>query len=279
MALTQEQIEYFIQIINEYSEYDFSQYSIKSLTRRVERVLVDYNIDFQNLITKVKKNADYREKVVKSITVNTTELFRDPSLWQAIKYRIIPSLKNNNRINIWHSGVSYGQELYSMLILLNEAGLMENTNIFGTDINSEVIETAKKGIYKYQNNMEYIHNYNKVIRQNPFNYEEYYDIPYTKYFTIDKNKDTLAMKPFLLKKPLFMKHDLVKQGNIFSTKFDIIFCRNVLIYFTSELQNKILQTFYDSMFKSSSLILGAHESILGPMTNKFQKKGLYYRKK
>jgi chemotaxis protein methyltransferase CheR len=279
MAVTLEEINQFMSIVKSISPYDFTDYSDKSFARRLERILLDNRFEFPDLINKIKKDSLFLEKIVKAITVNTTELFRDPKIWHSIKYRIVPKLAEQDRINIWHAGCSTGQELYSMLILLNEADLLERTNIFGTDLNADVLEIAKKGEYKYRNNIEYMDNYRKVMIENPYNYEETYDVPHTKYFDIDKIKDTIVMKPFLVRKPVWSKHDLVNDGNIFNIEFDIIFCRNVLIYFNSRLQNHIFELFYNCLEKNGTLILGAHESMLGPITLKYRKKGKYYTKK
>jgi len=279
MAVSKEEIALFIDVIKANSDYDFADYSERSFTRRVEKVLIDNKLDFQELIAKMRKEKDLVEKIVKDITVNTTELFRDPKVWQTIRYRVLNKFENQKTINIWHAGCSTGQEVYSMLILLSEMGYFDKANVFATDINNDVLDIAKKGEYKYRFNINYLESYNKVIKENPYNYEEYHDVPHTKYFDVDKAKDSYKMKPFLLKKPLFRKHDLVHDGNIFYTKFDMIMCRNVLIYFNSNLQNKIFELFHQSLFSNGYLILGAHESMSGPITTKFKKKGMIYVKK
>jgi chemotaxis protein methyltransferase CheR len=279
MPVSQEDIILFVNTVKAHSDYDFSGYSEKSLTRRVEKVLSDNKTDIAKLAAKLRNDKAFLEKVVRDITVNTTELFRDPKAWYALKYRILPKLRNNSTINIWHAGCSTGQEVYSMLILLYEMGLFDKANVYGTDLNQEVLDKARKGEYKYRFNINYLDNYEKVIKKNPYNFEEYNDIPFEKYFKIDKVSDTMQINDFLLKKPLFRKHDLVNQENIFYTKFDLILCRNVIIYFNYELQNKVFELFYNSLNDQGSLILGLHETILGAYTARFEKKGVYYRKK
>jgi len=279
MPLTQEDINLFISILKSISSYDFTDYSTKSFTRRIEKVLIDNKLDIDGLVTKIKKDSVFLEQIVRDITVNTTELFRDPKTWHVLKYRILPKFEEKSYINIWHCGCSTGQEIYSMMILLNELGLLEKAKIYATDINTDVIEVAKSGKYVYRFNIDYLENFNQVIRQNPFNFEEYKDVPYEKYFQIDKVKDTIAMNPFLLNRVVYKKHDLVKQGNIFDFKFDIIFCRNVLIYFNYELQNKIFGMFHENLNNIGFLVLGIHESILGNQAQKYNKKGLIYSKK
>ncbi|MBN1251922.1 MAG: hypothetical protein JXR51_16830 [Bacteroidales bacterium] len=279
MLITSEDIEKIIITIQNHSPYDFSGYSIKSFTRRIEKATFDFKLSIDEIIKKIKTDEIFTEKLAKGITVNTTELFRDPKVWHTLRYRVLNKFSENRRINIWHAGSSTGQEVYSMLILLNEMGLLEKANVFASDINTDVLEVAKKGVYNYRFNMEYFDNFNKVIRENPFNYDDYLDVPYSKYFNIEKEKDTISIKDFLKRKVVWLKHDLVNQSNIFDTKFDLILCRNVLIYFNNELQEKVIETFYNSLFRKGVLIIGIHESIIGLMANKFNKSGFVYTKK
>ncbi|NOZ47949.1 MAG: protein-glutamate O-methyltransferase CheR [Chlorobi bacterium] len=272
-------ISKLIATIKSVSRYDFEDYSEKSFQRRVEKILMDNRINVTALIEKIKTNKDFLEKVVKDITVNTTELFRDPEIWTTLKHRILPRYKNNKSIFIWHSGCSSGQEVYSMLILLNEMGLFDKAKVFATDLNTDMLELAKKGVFRYRFNLGYFDNFDKVLRENPYNFEEKIDVPYSKYFDIDKAKDSITMKQFLRDKPIYRKHDLVNDKNIFYSKFDIIFCRNVIIYFNNKLQNKIIELFSNNLYKDGYLVLGAHESILGPVANSFERtKGLYKKK-
>ncbi len=279
MPVSSEDIDLVIETIKSNTPYNFSNYSIKSFTRRIEKALIDFRLDIDKLIVNIKKDPEFVEKLVKNITVNTTELFRDPKAWQTLRYRVLNNFSSNRKINIWHAGSSTGQEVYSMLILLNEMELLDKVNVFATDLNTDVINKAKAGEYSYRFNLEYFENFNKVIRENPFNYEKFSNIPYEKYFYIDKSKDIIKVKDFLRKKPVWFKHDLVTEGNIFNTKFDLILCRNVLIYFDTDLQNHVINTFHQSLFRKGALLIGVHESIIGPIANNFVKSGLVYIKK
>jgi len=279
MPVSSEDIDLVIETIKSNTPYNFSNYSIKSFTRRIEKALIDFRLDIDKLILSIKKDPEFVEKLVKNITVNTTELFRDPKVWQTLRYRVLNNFSSNRKINIWHAGSSTGQEVYSMLILLNEMKLLDKANVFASDLNTDVINKAKAGEYTYRFNLEYFENFNKVIRENPFNYEKFSNIPYEKYFYIDKSKDIIKVKDFLRKKPVWFKHDLVTEGNIFNTKFDLILCRNVLIYFDTDLQNHVINTFHQSLFRKGALLIGVHESIIGPIANNFVKSGLVYIKK
>ena len=269
----------FIKTLRDYGGYEFSNYSDKSFMRRVEKILMDNRIDLKTLITRVKFDHNFLEEVVKDITVNTTELFRDPHVWHAIKYRILPRLASKREINIWHAGCSTGLEVYSMMILLNELGMLYRSHLYATDLNTDVLKTAQKGGYSYRSVSEYLDNFNKVLCENPYNFDEHLVVSYEKYFEINKVKDTFKIKPDFLDKAVFKKHDLVLDPNPFDIKYDIILCRNVLIYFNNTLQNKLFMDFWNYLDTNGSLVLGIHESIIGPVTAKYDKKGLIYNKK
>lgn len=166
-----------------------------------------------------------------------------------------------------------------MLIALHEHDLLEKAKIYASDLNTDVLQIAKKGIYKYRFNIAYLDNFDKALKENPLNYEEYFDVPYSKYFEIDKEKDQIKMHPLFTEKPIFKKHDLVKEANPFYVKFDIIICRNVIIYFNYDLQNKVFDLFYNNLYPNGYLWLGMHESIMGPFASKFEKTGHFYQKK
>lgn len=278
MTVTDQDFQLFVYALKSSSKYDFSDYSEKSLRRRLAKVLTDNRMTITTMINKLKNDRIFLEKIVKEITVNTTELFRDPQVWHAIRYAILPKFKNNSAINIWHAGCSTGQEVYSMMILLNEMELLDKAKIYATDLNEDVLENAKLGQYKYRFNIGYLDNFDKVVKENPYNYDEYHDVAYTKYFDIDKSNDQITMKDFLREKPIFKKHDLVMENNTMFVKFDIILCRNVIIYFNYNLQSKVFDLFHKNLYDSGCLILGMHETILGSYSVKYQKKGhAYYR--
>ena len=125
----------------------------------------------------------------------------------------------------------------------------------------------------------HLQNFKEVICENPLNFEEYNDVPFSKYFIADPITDTISMNQFLKNKPYYRKHDMVKEGNVFYRKFDIIICRNVLIYFNTNLQNRLFSMFNEALQKKGTLILGAHESILGIEGSKYIKHSYFYLKK
>ena len=269
----------FIKALRDYGRYDFSNYSEKSFTRRVEKIMMDYKLTIPELISRIKFDRNFLEQVVKEITVNTTELFRDPQVWHAIKYRILPRLASKREINIWHAGCSTGLEVYSMIILLNEMGMLHRCHIYATDLPTDVLKTAQKGVYSYRSISEYLENFNKVLCENPYNFDEHLVVTHEKYFEFNKIKDIFKVKEEFLGLATFQKHDLVNDPNPFNVSYDIILCRNVLIYFNNTLQNKLFMDFWKYLDTYGSLVLGIHESIIGPPSAKYEKRGLIYNKK
>lgn len=274
VELSEKDIKELIQIIFNYSGYDFSEYSQKSFGRRIEKILCDYHCDITDLIKKIKANPLIIDSIVKNITVNTTEFFRDPTIWIEFEEKVIPEWEKYDKIKIWHPGCSSGHEPYSMLMMLNEHNLLDKTEIMATDLNADVLLNAKEGKFRYFLDAEYLKNFDSVLNRDPLNPR----IPYEKYFIIDASKDIFSIRPEFIGKIKFYKHDLIRDPLPGQNNYDLIMCRNVLIYFNMELQNKVLLNFYKSIKIGSFLILGYHESIMGSIANCFYKNGQIYKK-
>lgn len=233
-----------------YSKYkvDMRNYAPASLERRLERFMKLYNIqDVSELSGKLIAERTYFDFFIKEITVNTTEMFRDIECWKILRQEIIPLLKDLPSIRIWHAGCSSGEEVYSMAILLKELGVYDRVKMVASDINKDIIETAKKGIYPV-----------KHIAVNEENYlNSGGNQSFASYYTIDGSD--YKMDSRLLENVRFFNHDL-SSGEQFS-KFDIILCRNVLIYFNKNLQERVFSLFEKSLFKRGFIVLGKKESM------------------
>ena len=279
MDVVENDIRLFQNAIRDYSPYDFSEYSIKSLRRRLTKILLDYKMDMNGIVHLMRTDPELIEELIKKITVTTTELFRDPLVWKYIRIKVIPGFKGRDVINIWHPGCSSGQEVYSMMILLDDAGILNKCNIYGSDLNSDVLRIARKGTYKYRFNKDYLENFDKSLNYDDSGNEKVRNIPWGRYFNVDEARDIIEMKDFLKEKPVFRKLDLVRDRDHFFVNFDLIICRNVIIYFNYELQNKIFDLFHQSLNEKGCLILGPHESILGPFSDRFARNDHCYYKK
>ncbi len=273
MEIHNNDIERLIREIYDLSGYNFFDYSFKSLARRIEKILALYECSLDNLIERIKKNPLLIDQLVKEITVNTTEFFRDPVVWLEIEQKVLPELANREHIKIWHAGCSYGHEAYSMLILLNEHQLLQKSTIIATDLNADALQVAKKGTFRFHIDMEYMKNFEQVMNCYPNK-----QVQYTKYFEADASKNILNIRPEFLNIIKFYKHDVVTDNYPPMEEFDLIMCRNLLIYFNMDLQNKVIYSFYKTLKINSFLILGYYEAILGSISNNFYKTGHIYKK-
>jgi len=228
--------------------YDFSGYSPVSFKRRVNRL---YNMDkfpsFAEFRYKIKNDKDFFRRFVEEVTVNVTEMFRDPSFHLCLKNEILPTLATYPLIRIWHAGCSTGEEVYSMAILLHECGLLHKSLLYATDINPGVLIKAKKGIFPLSELKSYSENY--IDAGGTQDFSSYYSAKY----------NYAKFKDFLSEKMIFSTHNLIadKSFNV----FQLIICRNVLIYFNRELQNKVFGLFDDSLEKLGYLGLGSKETL------------------
>lgn len=275
MELIGQDIRSFQETVRDHSRYDFTQYSHTSLRRRLTRILLELEMDMETLNRHISQDGAFLDTIVRKLTVHTTELFRDPEVWNKIRKELLPRYRDRGTIRIWHPGCSTGQEVYSMMMVLEELGMLEKTEIYGTDINPDVIETARRGIYKYRFNQSYLENFDLVIN-NTVDPELHPRKYWKKFFQIDLTHDVIRMKEHLRLKPVFEVQDLVKDPNPFPVRFDLIVCRNVIIYFNSDLQNRVFGLFHDNLNDQGALLLGVHESIMGPFTKRFVKMDPFY---
>jgi len=243
-----QQAEVFINEMFDYYGYDFGGYSRASFKRRLERIYrIDGFRDLQEFLSKIRSDADYFKRVVEEITVNVTEMFRDPSVYKILREEILPSLRTKPFIRIWHAGCSTGQEVYSMAIVLKEMELLSKSILYGTDINELVLETAKNGVFPLTLMKEYNDNYRDSGGKQDFS--EYY----TANYGLAKFDQSLS------KRMVFSQHSLVSDRSF--NEFDLIVCRNVLIYFDQDLQDRALSLFDESLDKLGYLVLGSKETI------------------
>ncbi|MGX5689114.1 CheR family methyltransferase [Arcticibacter tournemirensis] len=252
--LTSEELEELINWINNIHGFSFDGYSRASLKRRVARLLELRNLSFYDLKGLLINDLDYFEEFIIDVTVNVTEMFRDPLFFGALKQKVFPYLASFQEIKIWSAGCSTGEEVYSLGVLLERDGLYKRTFLYGTDINPKAIETARRGIYSLSNMKQYSENYNRIGITGSLS-----DFYLAKY-------DAALIAGQLKKNTLFSVHNLVSDG-VFN-EFQMICCRNVLIYFNAELQQRVLQLFYDSLCPLGFLCLGAKEILRGAELSK-----------
>lgn len=228
--------------------YDFTNYARASLKRRISRVFTQEKFSSINALQeKIKNNTTYLNQFVEALTVNVTEMFRDPSFYKTLRTNVFNTLTTKPFIRIWHAGCSTGEEVYSMAILLKEANLLQKSLLYATDLNATALDMARKGIFPLHAMKQYSENYIASGGQQDFS--SYY----TAHYGLAKFDETLA------EKMIFSTHNLVSDGSF--NEFDLIICRNVLIYFNKELQDQVLQLFDESLGLLGYLGLGSKETI------------------
>ncbi len=253
--LSAQQLDELIDLIKKFHGFDFSCYSKASLKRRVIRIMQNKKQTFYDLKHTLVNNQHFFQEFLDEITVNVTEMFRDPSFYKAINNQVIPYLSTYQHIKIWSAGCSSGEEVYSLAILMNETDLRKKSFIYGTDINTEMLKEARKGIYSLKKIKSYAENYQYSGLKGSL----------TDHFTIMYDAATIHSE--LKHNTLFSVHNLVSDA-IFN-EFQLISCRNVFIYFESELQEKILELFYNSLAPLGFLCMGSKETI---RSDRFKKK-------
>jgi len=248
-GIDKEEVYIFLNELNNIYGYDYTEYQIDSIMRRLKIAMIKEGITSFNLFReRVLNNQLYFQNLFLDFSINTTEFFRDPEVFDLIKSKILPYLNSYNHIKIWCAGCSNGKEVYSLAIMLKEAGILSKTQIYATDINPYVVEEAKNGIYSTATLDKDISNYRSA--QGEKNFIEYFDI----------NKTCIKVKEELKKNILFFQHSLISNGTL--NEFNLILCRNVFIYFNDSLQEKLLKNFHNSLDSNGFLVMGKSEGIL-----------------
>ena len=182
------------------------------------------------------------------MSVTVTEMFRDPLFYKSLRKHIIKRLATYPFIKVWIAGCATGEEIYSIVILLQEEGLLSRSVIYATDINQKSLQVAKDGIYTVENMKSYTANYQKAGGTKSFS--EYYKAKY----------NSVMFDKALKQNIVFAAHNLAVDKSF--NEFQLIICRNVLIYFNQQLQNKVINLFYESLCPFGFLGLGNKESLL-----------------
>lgn len=228
--------------------YDFRNYARSSLRRRLEAFLHKCSLpSFSHLQYRMLRDKHFFERALDEITVRTTEMFRDAFFFSALRSDVLPILRTYPSINIWHAGCSTGDEVYSLAILLKEAGLLERTTIYATDINPTVLQTAKEAKYPLAKIKEMTKAYQLAGGKEPFS--EYYTC----------KDDTAWLNPEIKKNIVFHTHNLATDEAFIDAQ--LVICRNVLIYFDRVLQDRVVSLMTRSLSHRGFLCLGSKESV------------------
>lgn len=246
--LEQIEIELLLEGIHRLYGYDFRNYALPSLKRRIWHHVHAENVPtISALQEKVLHDRDCFERFVYTLSIPVTEMFRDPGLFLTFRQKVIPLLRTYPYIRIWHAGCSTGEEVYSMAILLHEEGLYDKARIYATDMNERSLQQAKEGVYEISKMKQYTKNYMEAGGTRAFS--EYYTAKY----------NSVILQPYLRKNIIFAEHNLATDTSF--NEFNVIFCRNVMIYFNDELRDHVHGLFHESLSRFGVLVLGSKESI------------------
>ena len=241
------EIELLLEGIFRHYGFDFRAYAYASIRRRLwKRIEEEGLASVSALQERVLHEPEMMEKLLLDLSINVTAMFRDPSFYVAFRQHVVPMLRTYPFIRIWHAGCSTGEEVYSMAMLLREEGLYDRSRIYATDINEVVLKRAKAGIFPLERMQEYTDNYMRAGGKKSFS--EYYTAKY----------GGALFDQSLTKNVVFSQHNLVTDRSF--SEFNVILCRNVLIYFDKTLQSNVHSLFYESLAMFGVLVLGSKET-------------------
>jgi chemotaxis protein methyltransferase CheR len=255
--LSFEEVEELLNIILNVHGYDFRNYSPASFKRRLIHVMNRYQLDVFSLKQQLINNEPFFQTFLNEVTVNVTELFRDPSFYISVRTQVLPYLSSYPHIKIWNAGCSSGEETYSFAMMMKEEGVYDKSFIYGTDISTRMLDKAAEGIYDLSKLKNYSANYHAAGGR--YSLSDYYHAAY----------DAAIFNADIKKNMLFSVHNLA-MDKVFN-EFQLVVCRNVLIYFENDLQEKVIQLFYDSLCPLGFLCLGSKESIRNIAMKKYFK--------
>jgi chemotaxis protein methyltransferase CheR len=241
----------FLEAVHARYGYDLRGYSPQSIGRRVRAALAHSGLpDLATLRARLLEDPAVFATVLDDLTVRVSEMFRDPLFHRAFRDHVVPLLRTYPSLNIWHSGCANGEEVYSVAILLMETGLYDRAQIYATDLSQRALEHAKEGVYPAHRLQLFSDNYARAGGAAAFG-----DYVTTAY-------DQIAMRGSLRRKILFFQHDLVSD-HVFA-EMQVVFCRNVLIYFGPELRRQVFAKLSGSLAPGGFLALGAQERLPSP---------------
>jgi chemotaxis protein methyltransferase CheR len=242
------EIELLLEGIFRHYGFDFRAYAYASIRRRLWKRIEEEGLpSISALQERVLHEPPMMEKLLLDLSINVTAMFRDPGFYVTFREHVVPLLRTYPFIRIWHAGCSTGEEVYSMAMLLREEGLYDRSRIYATDINEVVLARAKAGIFPLDRMQEYTENYMRAGGKRSFS--EYYTAKY----------GGALFDQSLTKNVVFSQHNLVTDRSF--SEFNVVLCRNVLIYFDKTLQSKVHNLFYDSLAMFGVLVLGSKETL------------------
>lgn len=242
------QVMAVLECVYERTGMDFRQYAFASIRRRVHVCMHDEGLDSaEQLFESVRTNDAAMQRLLSVLTLPVTAMFRDPQFFAEFRDLVVPLLRTHPYLRLWVAGCSTGQEVYSLAIMLHEEGLYERSRIYATDVQARSLEQAKDAIFPVGAMQDYTRNYQAAGGRAAF----------SDYYTADSQ--SAILRPFLKRNVVFGIHNLVTDRSF--NEFQVIFCRNVMIYFAAQLQARAHTLLYDSLATLGYLGLGRGETV------------------
>lgn len=242
------ELELLLEAVFRLHGYDFRDYARTSIRRRIANIMKREEVrTISGLQEKVLHDRGCFDRFLNGVSVNVSAMFRDPDFFLAFRRHAVPLLRTYPFIRIWQAGCSLGEEAFSLAILLEEEGLYDRALIYATDINEVTLRQARDGIYPAEQMQKYTQNYQQSGGTRSFS--EYYTARY----------EFAILRPALQRNIVFSQHNLVSDAPF--NEFNVILCRNVMIYFNRTLQERTHKLFYDSLGTFGILGLGSRETL------------------
>ena len=251
-------VEYrnIIKVVKETYNYDFSDYALTSLKRRFERIMQVYRFRSPDLfIERLREDKNFFQVFLQEISIESTEMFRDPSFWRILRNEILPLLITDSfRPKIWFPSCVSGEEIYSLCLILKENNWFDKCDIIATCLNDNIIEHIKSGYFR-----------SSKVDASGDNYDRYHgEFKLNNYYTIKGEQVTRDSS--LIKNVNFIKQNINFDNSPQDVK--LIICRNQFIYYSQGLQDKVVKLLYESLILGGLLVIGNKEQI-GSVNSKF----------
>ena len=257
-SIAEIEVDLLLEAVRRVRGFDFRDYARASLRRRIaNQVKAESAGTVTALLDRVVHDPQAMDRFLLGLSVNVSAMFRDPAFFRAIREQVVPLLRTYPFVRIWQAGCSMGEEVYSLAILLEEEGLLDRCRIYATDISESILARAREGIFPLDLMKKYTQNYQQAGGRSSFS--EYYTAGY----------DHAIFRPSLRARVVFAQHNLVTDGAF--NEFNLVLCRNVMIYFNRRLQDRVHGLLYDSLATFGILGLGAKETLaLSPVADAYE---------
>jgi chemotaxis protein methyltransferase CheR len=247
-AVDEVETDLLLEAVHRLRGFDFRDYARASLRRRIANQLHAEEVGrVSALLDRVLHDPQAMDRLLLGLSVTVSAMFRDPGFFRALRATVVPLLRTYPFVRVWQAGCSTGEEVYSLAILLEEEGLMDRCRIYATDMNDTVLDRAREGIYPLDLMKKYTQNYIRSGGTRAFS--AYYTAAY----------DRVILRPSLRDRIVFARHNLVTDGTF--NEFNLVLCRNVMIYFNRPLQSRVHRLLHASLATFGILGLGAHETL------------------